>query len=175
MNTRAVGGNPLKNSENNSRSEGIVVPAAAAAAVSAESPATVVPAETAAAVPAEAPALATSSEMKDARRGPGAPKGNRNAVRHGLYTAQGRARRAEVKALLASLKAAVKRGEKVLAKRKARAANPRKIRLVPGGIRTRSGQVIHVRHTSGADLRKGAAPKDLRPGNPGDFRRGEMP
>jgi hypothetical protein len=126
-------------------------------------------------VPAESLAIAVSSEVRAARRGPGAPKGNRNAVRHGLYTAQGRARRAEVKALLARLKAAVKRGEKVLAKRKARAANPHKIRLVPGAIRTRSGQVIHVRHTFGADPRKGAAPKGLPPGNPGVSQNGAMP
>jgi hypothetical protein len=124
---------------------------------------------------AEAPAAAVPSGAKAARRGPGAPKGNRNAVRHGLYTAQGRARRAEIKALLASLKAAVKRGEKVLAKRKARAANRRKVRLVPGAVRTRSGQVIHVRHTFGADPRKTAAPKGPPPGNPGDSQNGAMP
>lgn len=162
MKTRVVGGTPLQNSENNSPPKGIVVPAAAAVAA-------------AAAVPAEAPAAAVSSGAKDARRGPGAPKGNRNAVRHGLYTAQGRARRAEVKALLASLKAAIKRGEKVLAKRKARAVKPRKIRLVPGAIRTRNGQIIHVRHTFGADPRKGAAPKDIPPGNPGVSQNGAMP
>jgi hypothetical protein len=133
---------------------------------------------------AEVLRIAVSSEAAAGsapeRRGLGAPKGNRNAVRHGLYAAQGHARRAEVKALLARLKAAVKRGEKVLAKRKARAANPRKIRLVPGGILAGSRQVIAVRHTAGtvrhtagADLREAA--KGLPPGNPGDSRKGAMP
>lgn len=159
MKTRAVGGTPLQNSENNSGPEGIVVPAAAAA---------VVPVEAAAAVPAEAPATAMPSGAKAARRGPGAPKGNRNAVRHGLYTAQGRARRAEVKALLASLKAAVKRGEKVLAKRKARAANPRKIRLVPGGSLTGSRSIVTVHRTVGAGSQGNRRGEGFPPGNPGD-------
>jgi len=156
MNTRVVGGTPLENSENNSRPDGIVVPAVAAA------------------VQVGAPAASVSGEMKEARRGPGAPKGNRNAVRHGLYTAQGRARRAKVKALLASCKAAIKRGEKVLAKRKARAANPRKLRLVPGAIRTRSGQLIFVRRVAVAESPKNDTPADLRATDPGRSQKGEM-
>ncbi len=158
MNTRVVGGTPLENSENNSRSPAIVVPAAAAAAVQAESP-----------------ALATSSEMKAARRGPGAPKGNRNAVRHGLYAAEGRARKAEVEALIAQAKAYIKRVDRIVAKRKARAANPRKIRLVPGAIQTRSGQLIFVRRTAGTESRRSDAPAGFRAADSGGSRKGEMP
>jgi hypothetical protein len=124
--------------------------------------------------PIDTPAASVSGEMKNARRGPGAPKGNRNAVRHGLYTAQGRARRAEIKALLASCKAAIELGEKVLAKRKARAANPRKLRLVPGAIRTRSGKLIFVRRTAGTLSRRREASAGLRATEIGRSQKGEM-
>ncbi len=70
-----------------------------------------------------------------AKRRPGAPKGNRNAVRHGAYTAEGRAadaaREAEVEALLAGTRALIARIDRIVARRKARAAARRKVRLFP--------------------------------------------
>ncbi len=36
---------------------------------------------------------------------PGAPKGNKNALKHGLYTAQAIARRREISALMRAMKA----------------------------------------------------------------------
>jgi len=174
MNTRAVGGTPLENSEDNSGPPPIGV-SAAAATLPAKSLRAAVPAESLRAdEPIDTPAASVLAAKKEARRGPGAPKGNRNAVRHGLYTAKGRARRAEIKALLASCKAAIKRGEKVLAKRKARAANPRKLRLVPGAIRTRSGKLIFVRRTAGTLSRRREALAGLSATNPGRSQKGEM-
>jgi uncharacterized protein YjcR len=40
-------------------------------------------------------------------KAPGAPKGNRNAVRHGRYTAEGIAERRELAALLRGMKGLV--------------------------------------------------------------------
>ena|ERR1051326_1066132 len=145
MNTRVVGGTPLENSENNSRPEAT-----------------------------ESPAAPVPSGAGQARRGRGAPKGNRNAVRHGLYAAEGRARKAQVDALAAQAKAWIKRLDRIVAKRKARAAKPRKIRLVPGAIRTASGQLIFVRRTVATHSRRSGAPGGLSASDSGGSRNEAM-
>lgn len=159
MNTRMVGGTPLEISENNSRSPAIVAPVEAAAAAPAEP---------------EAGPVSSAAESPPARRGPGAPEGNRNAVRHGLYAAEGRARKAQVEALAAQAEAYIKRVDRIIAKRKARAAKPRKIRLVPGAIRTASGQLIFVRRTVATHSRRSGAPSGLSASDSGGSRNEAM-
>jgi hypothetical protein len=65
-------------------------------------------ARTRAGLPCRAPAMPNGRCRMHGGRSPGAPKGNRNAVKHGRYDTEAVGRRREISALLRNMRALVR-------------------------------------------------------------------